>query len=201
MARGSRLTMLAAARAPLWRGLDYGPAVVVLSPSATRPAELPDAWRPLEQAYQIAWCAVPPQAGGAGSLERVEDVLETLADRTTRTQVVAHTALLEVACLVVAEFPEIVRGLVLVGHDRAVAPTGVPTTRVPVLGDPVGPGALSRRDPVGPGALSRPDVVAEVAEALAARERHVRLLSARPLPISVTGVTGVDTVGGVAVGG
>ncbi|GAA2979213.1 hypothetical protein GCM10010483_24200 [Actinokineospora diospyrosa] len=184
--------MLAAARAPLWRGLDYGPAVVVLSPSATRPTELPEAWRPLEQSYQIAWCAVPPQAGGAGSLERVEDVLETLADRATRTQVVAHTALTEVACQVVAEFPEIVRGLVLVGHSRAVEPTGVPTTRIAVLGEPVGPGSLAR-----------PDVVAEVAEALAARERHLRPsrpLAARPLSVVVTGVTGVDTVGGIAVG-
>ncbi|GAA3047512.1 hypothetical protein [Actinokineospora globicatena] len=193
MARSDRLATLSSARAPLWRGLDYGPAVVVLSPSATRPRELPDAWRPLEQLYQVAWCAVPPQAGGAGSLDRLEDVLETLADRATRTQVVAHTALTEVACQVVAEFPEIVRGLVLVGQGRVRELTGVPTTVVPVLGDPVGPGVLARLD-----------VVADVAEALAVGERRIRT---RPRLAGVLGLTGTlglvasDTPGGVAVNG
>ncbi|GLZ39526.1 hypothetical protein [Actinokineospora sp. NBRC 105648] len=120
----SRITVTAA---PLWRGLDYGPAVVVLAPSETRPAELPIAWQPLEQCYQIAWCAVPD---GVESLDRVEDVLETLADRNIRTHLVAHTSLRDVAARIVAEFPDIVRSLVLVGPGRVSEPTGVRTRRV-----------------------------------------------------------------------
>ncbi|WP_026423863.1 hypothetical protein [Actinokineospora inagensis] len=161
MARGTRLTVVPTAQAPLWRGLDYGPAVVVLSPAAARPADLPVAWQPLEQLYQVAWCAIPPGADGAGSLDRVEDVLETLADRRTRTQVVAHTALTDVACRIAAEFPDIVRGLVLVGPGRTPEPTGVPTRRVTLA-----------KTAVGPGALARPDVVDDITAALAAADHR-----------------------------
>jgi len=144
--------------APLWRGLDFGPAVVVLAPGSRQPAELPVAWRPLEERFQIAWCAVPEDVE---SVDRVEDVLETLADRTIRTHVVAHTALTDVATRLVGEFPHIVRGLVLVGSSRTPQPTGG-RTRV------VAPGS----DPD----LTRPDVVRDVLAAVDAGEAgNVRL--------------------------
>ncbi|MDQ3404983.1 MAG: hypothetical protein M3548_16610 [Actinomycetota bacterium] len=123
---------------PLWRGLDYGPALVVLDAATSAPSELPAAWQPFEQRFQIAWCAVPD---GDDSLHPIEDVLETLADRNVRTQVIAHGARADVAAVVVAEFPEIVRGLILVGADTTAAPTGVRTRivagdRSPDLTDP-----------------------------------------------------------------
>lgn len=100
---------------PLWAGLDYGPALVVLDPSPAAPRELPAAWRGLAQSYQLAWCAVPDLDS---PLHAVEDVLETMADRRTRTQIVAHTDLVDVAVRAVSEFPEIVRSLVVVGAGR-----------------------------------------------------------------------------------
>ncbi|MCG8914251.1 hypothetical protein L6E12_00360 [Actinokineospora sp. PR83] len=111
---------------PLWRGLDYGPGIVVLAPRDGEP-EVPSAWQPLEQRYQLAWCAVPDEVE---LLHRVEDVLETLADRNTRTHVVAHAALVDVAVRLVAEFPGTVRGIVLVGSGPEPGPTGVPVRRV-----------------------------------------------------------------------
>ncbi len=133
MANTSRTTgsvATATAAAPRWRGLDYGPAIVVLVPVWAGPAEPPAAWRTAEQHYQLAWCEVPADTEDSAALHRVEDVLETLADRGTRTQIVAHTALVEVAAALIAEFPQIVRGLVLVGSGRVTAPTGVRTRRV-----------------------------------------------------------------------
>ncbi|MDQ3577627.1 MAG: hypothetical protein M3443_08505 [Actinomycetota bacterium] len=124
---------------PLWRGLDYGPALVVLDAATFAPTDLPTAWQTVEQRFQIAWCAVP---AGDDSLHPIEDVLETLADRNVRTQVIAHGARADVAALVVAEFPEIVRGLILVGADTTTASTGVRTrivagNRSPDLTDPI----------------------------------------------------------------
>ncbi|MGQ0840120.1 MAG: hypothetical protein ACT4N7_16355, partial [Actinokineospora sp.] len=122
---------------PRWRGLDYGPAIVVLDTAEVFDAGLPIAWQPLEQGFQIAWCV----SDGAGSLDPVEDVLETLADRRTRTQVVAHVALGAVAARLVAEFPETVRNLILVGAGPRPQPTRRPQARGargggPERGDP-----------------------------------------------------------------
>ncbi|WP_104483060.1 hypothetical protein V5P93_005268 [Actinokineospora auranticolor] len=166
--------------APLWRGLDHGPALVVLVPSASRPRELPAAWQPVAQRFQIAWCAVPT-ADPEARLDRVEDVLETLADRNTRTQVVAHTALTAVACRVVAEFPGIVRGLVLVGSGREPGPTGVRVRRVPAA---------------DPGDLSSPALVREIHAAVeradAAAGARLRLAG-----VAVPGPTGEIALGRV----
>lgn len=138
--------------ATLWRGLDYGPAVVVLAPSVRRTADVPPAWQPVEQRYQLAWCAMPAESP---SLHRVEDVLETLADRNTRTHIVAHTQLAGVAADLVAEFPHIVRALVLVGSGRMPEPTGV-RTRLVAAGSPA--------------SLADPEVVAEVLAAVETAE-------------------------------
>ncbi|GGS36946.1 hypothetical protein GCM10010171_34750 [Actinokineospora fastidiosa] len=113
---------------PLWRGLEYGPALVVLDAAGSRPDDIPAAWVPLTDSFQIAWCATPgPETGP----EAVEDVLETLADRRVRTHIVADAELAEFAAGVLAEFSHIVRTLVVVGGGDLPATTGVHTARVP----------------------------------------------------------------------
>jgi hypothetical protein len=112
---------------PLWEGLDYGPALVVLDVADSAPAELPLSWRRLAQRFQIAWCTV---TGGDSALERIEDVLETLDDGKTRTHVIARASVGDAAARVVAEFPQTVRTVVMVGAGRMPESTGVRTVRV-----------------------------------------------------------------------
>jgi hypothetical protein len=112
---------------PLLRGLDYGPALVVLDAADSAPAELPASWRPLAQRFQIAWCAVP---AGARAQSAIEDVVESLADRYAHTHVVARTSVGEAAARVVAEFPDAVRTVMLVGSGRMPEQTGVRTVRI-----------------------------------------------------------------------
>ncbi|CRK58310.1 hypothetical protein [Alloactinosynnema sp. L-07] len=111
---------------PLWRGLDYGPALVVIDDSDTAPADLPAGWEPLAQRYQIAWCSV---AHGQ-CLNAVEDVLESLADRFTRTHLIARTVDAGTVARVVDEFPDVVRTVVMVGPGWAPKANGVRTVRV-----------------------------------------------------------------------
>lgn len=111
---------------PLWRGLDYGPALVVLDAADSAPAELPASWRPLAQRFQIAWCAVP---SGEEALRAIEDVVESLAERFAHTHVVARTSVGDAAARVVAEFPD-VRTVMLVGSGRMPEQTGVRTVRL-----------------------------------------------------------------------
>ncbi|WP_436500569.1 hypothetical protein [Actinokineospora sp. HUAS TT18] len=111
---------------PLWCGLDYGPALVVLDAADSTPTDLPAGWTPLAERYQIAWCAV---ANGE-SLNVIEDVLESLADRYTRTHLIAHTAVADTVARVVAEFPDVVRTVVMVGPGWAPNAAGVRTVRV-----------------------------------------------------------------------
>ncbi|OLR94301.1 hypothetical protein [Actinokineospora bangkokensis] len=121
---------------PLWRGPDSGPAAVVLAAQDRRPHELPGAWRPLERHFQLAWCAVP--SGVVGELHRIEDVLETLADRNSRAHLVADAALVDIAVRLAAEFPGTVAGLVLVGPGTGTADVEVdaalPVHRLPATG-------------------------------------------------------------------
>ena len=113
---------------PLWCGLEYGPALVVVAPGDTQPRDLPPAWAPLVDSFQIAWCATPgPDAGR----EAIEDVLESLADRRVRTQVVADAGLAGFAADALVEFRHIVRALVVVGQGELTTPANVRTLRVP----------------------------------------------------------------------
>jgi len=109
---------------PLWCGLDYGPALVVLDAADTSPTDLPAGWESLAQRFQIAWCAVAE----GGSLHAVEDVLESLGH--TRTHLVARTTAAETVARVVAEFPDVVRTVVLVGPGRSPDAPGVRTVRL-----------------------------------------------------------------------
>ncbi|GAA4417610.1 hypothetical protein GCM10023148_15670 [Actinokineospora soli] len=116
---------------PLWCGLEYGPALVVLDAADARPHALPPAWAPLTDSFQIAWCATPgPDAGR----EAVEDVLETLADRRLRTHVVADAGLAGFAVEALAEFGHIARTLVVVGPGETPPAPGLRVLRVPGSG-------------------------------------------------------------------
>ncbi|MGW5050259.1 hypothetical protein [Actinokineospora sp. NPDC004072] len=99
----------------------------MLDPGGSRPRDLPAAWAPLTDQFQIAWCATPGPDSGP---EAVEDVLETLADRRVRTHIVADARLAGFAAGVLAEFAHIVRTLVVVGAAAPPATTGVRTACV-----------------------------------------------------------------------
>ena len=113
---------------PLWSGLDFGPALVVLDPTGARPKFLPSSWAPLAEAFQIAWCATPGPDTGP---EAVEDVLESLADRRVRTQVVVGDGLADFAAGIVVDFPGLVRTLAVAGDDALPALPGVRALRLP----------------------------------------------------------------------
>ncbi|MGX7828080.1 hypothetical protein ACTG9Q_23620 [Actinokineospora sp. 24-640] len=115
---------------PLWCGLEYGPALVVLDQADARPRDLPPAWAPLALSFQIAWCATPGPDSGP---EAVEDVLETLADRRVHTAMVVDAALAQFAVTALREFSHIVRSLIVVGPGE-VPDTTVRTRRVPGSG-------------------------------------------------------------------
>ncbi|SMD27639.1 hypothetical protein [Kibdelosporangium aridum] len=153
----------------VWAGLDEGPALVVVDPAgaATR-AELPTAWRPLAERFQIAWCRVPV---GGGSLRDVEDVLETLAQDHTRADLVVSGLVSEGAMALAALFGATVRSVLLVDpapvepNDRVRA-DGV---RSRVVARSVG-GDRDRVEPPIP--LGHPDVVEGIITALADADRE-----------------------------
>lgn len=120
---------------PLWCGLEYGPALVVLAPGETRPHDLPAAWAPLADSFQIAWCATPGPDTGP---EAVEDVLETLADRRVRTHVVVDADLADFAADALTDYANVVRELVVVGGAAPPAVAGLRVRQVPSggLGSP-----------------------------------------------------------------
>ena len=112
---------------PLWCGLEYGPALVVVAPAETRPRELPAAWTPLADSFQIAWCATPGPDTGP---DTVEDVLETLADRRVRTHFVVDAALAGFAAGALGDYAHLVRQLVVVGPEDPPEIPGVRVRRV-----------------------------------------------------------------------
>src|SRR5882757_6944650 len=73
--------------AVVWAGLEHGPALVVVDPTgAARHNDLPATWHAVRDHFQIAWCRVP---ASTRSLEDIEDVLETLAERRAPVTMVA----------------------------------------------------------------------------------------------------------------
>ena len=147
--------------AVVWAGLEQGPALVVVDPSgAARHDELPPTWQELTQHFQVAWCRVP---ASTRSLEDIEDVLETLSDRSSPVTVVAAGTACAPALVLAGQFDDVVETVLLVDPVGDEPETSVPTR---VVARSEG-GDRDRVEPPLP--LGHPDVVRGVTEALAQR--------------------------------
>ena len=150
----------------LWAGKDGGPALVVVDPAGPAVTadldSLPTSWHALAERYQIAWCRV---RGARRPEETVEDALETLAEQSTRVDLIAGGPACELALSVAAHFPQVVRGLLLVDPAGALDSAEITArgVRVAVLAG----GPRSRRDRAEtPVSLGHPFVVDAVTAAL-----------------------------------
>ncbi len=142
----------------VWAGPELGPALVVIDPTgAAKHEDLPATWHRLAAGHQIAWCRMP---ASRDSVEDVEDVLETLAERRTRVDVVAGGEACAVAVALAGQFDDVVGSVLLVDPPADTPMSAV--TRV-VARSPGGAG--DRVEPPMP--LGHPDVVAGIAAALA----------------------------------
>ena len=147
--------------AVVWAGLEQGPALVVVDPSgAARHDELPPTWQELTEHFQVAWCRVPARTR---SLEDIEDVLETLSDRSSPVTVVAAGNACAPALVLASQFDDLVETVLLVDPVGDEPETSVPTR---VVARSEG-GDRDRVEPPLP--LGHPDVVRGVTEALAQR--------------------------------
>lgn len=96
----------------VWAGRDEGPALVVVDPSgAARHDDLPATWHRLAEQFQVAWCRVP---ASRRSLEDIEDVLETLAERHWPTNLVAGGDACGAAIAIAHQFGDVVHSVLLV---------------------------------------------------------------------------------------
>ncbi len=96
----------------VWSGREDGPALVVIDPSgAARHEELPPTWDRLSDHFQVAWCRLP---ASKRSLEDVEDVLETLAERNAPTILVASGEACAAAIAIAPQFGDTVSAVLLV---------------------------------------------------------------------------------------
>jgi pimeloyl-ACP methyl ester carboxylesterase len=146
----------------VWAGPELGPALVVVDPSgAARHDDVPATWHELAADHQIAWCRVP---ASRDSTEDVEDVLETMADRQARVDVVAAGTACAAAVVLAGRFEGVVRSVLLVDP-----PPGTPSSAIAhVVARSTG-GDTDRVD--APLPLGHPDVVAGVVAALAEADR------------------------------
>ncbi|HEY0452548.1 hypothetical protein [Actinophytocola sp.] len=142
----------------VWAGPEFGPALVVIDPTgAAKHDDLPATWRELAASHQVAWCRLP---ASRDSVEDIEDVLETFADRQTRVDVVAGGDACVAAVTLAGQFDDMVRSVLLV--DPSPDTPRAPNARVVARSQEV-PGD---RVPA-PLPLGHPDVVAGVVTALA----------------------------------
>lgn len=96
----------------VWAGREDGPALVVVDPAGTaRHDELPPTWDRLADHFQVAWCRVP---ASKRSLEDVEDVFETLAERRAPANLVASGTACDSALALARQFGDIVTSVLLV---------------------------------------------------------------------------------------
>ncbi len=149
--------------AVVWAGREDGPALVVVDPAgAARHDELPATWDQLADHFQVAWCRVP---ASKRSLEDLEDVLETLAERQASANLVASGPACEPALALARQFSDIVTSVLLVDPpdtDETLADSDI-EVRVVARSHP---GPDDRVEPPLP--LGHPDVVAGLTAALAA---------------------------------
>ena len=142
----------------VWAGPELGPALVVVDPSgAAKHEDLPATWHQLAASHQIAWCRVP---ASRDSVEDLEDVLETLAERQTRVDIVAVGQTCAAAVALAGQFDDVVR-MVLLVDPSPDTPEGA---NVRVVARSSG-GARDRVE--APLPLGHPDVVTGVVNALA----------------------------------
>jgi pimeloyl-ACP methyl ester carboxylesterase len=150
--------------AVVWAGPEEGPALVVVDPAGSaRHDELPPTWQPLAEHFQVAWCRLP---AGDRSLEDVEDVLETLADRRAPATLVASGEACPAAVAIAHQFADLVSSVLLVDpadgdNTGTLADTGIEVRVV----------ARSHSGPTdrveAPMPLGHPEVVEGVTSALA----------------------------------
>ncbi|MGH3880163.1 MAG: hypothetical protein ACRDSK_24330 [Actinophytocola sp.] len=142
----------------VWAGPELGPALVVVDPSGAAKHEgLPATWHELAASHQIAWCRVP---ASRDSIEDLEDVLETLAERQTRVDVVAVGQACPAAVALASQFDDVVRLVLLVDP-----PPDTPEKENVRVVARSGGGERDRIE--APLPLGHPDVVAGIVMALA----------------------------------
>ena len=96
----------------VWAGQEEGPALVVVDPTgAAKHDELPPTWDQLAEHFQIAWCRMP---ASEHSLEEVEDVLETLAERQSSATIVASGEACQAAIAIARQFADMVSAVLLI---------------------------------------------------------------------------------------
>lgn len=146
----------------VWAGRESGPALVVVDPAgAARHDELPATWDRLAAHFQVAWCRVP---ASKRSLEDVEDVFETLAERRATANLVAAGQACPAALALARQFGDIVTSVLLVDPPETLAESDV-EVRVVARSHP---GPTDRIE--APLPLGHPEVVAGLMTALAGME-------------------------------
>lgn len=96
----------------VWAGREEGPALVVVDPAgAARHDALPPTWDELAAHFQVAWCRLP---ASRRSLEDVEDVFETLAERRAPASLVASGPACDAALALARQFGDVVTSVLLV---------------------------------------------------------------------------------------
>lgn len=146
----------------VWAGREDGPALVVVDPAGTaRHDDLPPTWDQLAAHFQVAWCRIP---ASERSVEDVEDVFETLADRRAPTSLVASGQACDAAIALAHEFGDIITSVLLVDPPAGEETATVPDVEVRVVARSH-QGPTDRVEPPLP--LGHPEVVAGLMAALA----------------------------------
>lgn len=153
----------------VWAGPEFGPALVVIDPMGTaKHAELPATWHRLAETHQVAWCRLP---ASRKSLEDIEDVLESLAERRPpRVALVASGEAAPGAVALAGQFEDLVSQVLLVDPAPETPDSELATV---VARSSDGDGTV---DPeldrvAAPLPLGHPDVVTGVATALAEEDQ------------------------------
>ncbi|MBB4907637.1 hypothetical protein [Actinophytocola algeriensis] len=145
----------------VWAGREDGPALVVIDPAGTaRHDELPPTWDRLADHFQVAWCRVP---AGRRSVEDVEDVFETLAERRATANLVASGQACDSAMALARQYSDIVTSVLLVDPPDDGDPPADTDIEVRVVARSH-PGPTDRVEPPLP--LGHPEVVAGLMTAL-----------------------------------
>jgi hypothetical protein len=147
--------------AVVWAGREEGPALVVVDPAGTaRHDELPATWDRLAAHFQVAWCRVP---ASKRTVEDVEDVFETLAERRATATVVASGQACDSAIAIARQFGEIVTSVLLVDPPDNVETSAEADIEVRVVARSH-PGPTDRVE--APLPLGHPEVVTGLLTAL-----------------------------------